>query len=209
MKTPLKKVVLETALTAYENGLMAGTSGNFSAIDREAGVMVITPSSIPYRELQEDDMSVIDLEGLLISGMKPSSEWQMHLEIYRTSQKTGAIAHTHSPFATAFAVLNEVIPTVLIEMALLGGAIPVAPFAMPGSIELGVAVAETLNKYEVNACLLESHGALAIGTTMAQAYTNAVYLEDVAKIYHYARTVGQPKIVKETAINQMLASMKG
>ncbi|MGX7263061.1 class II aldolase/adducin family protein [Enterococcus crotali] len=209
MKLPLKKNVLETALAAYKNGLMAGTSGNFSAIDRESGVMVITPSSVPYTELHEDEMSVIDLNGLLISGMKPSSEWQMHLEIYRTSKKTGAIAHTHSPFATSFAVLNESIPTVLIEMALLGGEIPVAPFAMPGSIELGVSVAETLNKYTVNACLLESHGALAIGETMTQAYTNAVYLEDVAKIYHYARAVGQPKIVKETAIQQMLANIKG
>ncbi|MFJ7737537.1 class II aldolase/adducin family protein [Lysinibacillus sp. NPDC097287] len=204
MYSELKQTVHENALKAYNTGLMAGTSGNFSAVDRDLKVMAITPSGAAYETMVPEDITVIDFNGNILSGTKPpSSEWQMHLSIYEKISDVGGVAHTHSPYATSFAVLNQSIPVVLIEMVLLGGEVPLAPFAMPGSKELGDVTAETLLKKQTTACLLANHGALAIGKTLDEAYMKAVYLEDSAKIYHMAKSIGEVHIVHESAINEM------
>ncbi|MFJ7952038.1 class II aldolase/adducin family protein [Lysinibacillus sp. NPDC096418] len=204
MYSKLKQTVHENALKAYNTGLMAGTSGNFSTVDRDLKVMAITPSGAAYETMLPEDITVIDFNGNILSGTKPpSSEWQMHLSIYEKISDVGGVAHTHSPYATSFAVLNQSIPVVLIEMVLLGGKVPLAPFAMPGSKELGDVTAETLLKEQTSACLLANHGALTIGKTMDEAYMKAVYLEDSAKIYHFARSIGDVRLVKESAIKKM------
>lgn len=80
----LKQNVLMTAKKAYDEKLMAGTSGNISAYFREKQWIVITPSSYDYSLMAEEDIVVIDLDGNLVEGRhKPSSEWKMHAEIYR------------------------------------------------------------------------------------------------------------------------------
>lgn len=96
---------------------MAGTSGNISAYFREKQWIVITPSSYDYSLMAEEDIVVIDLDGNLVEGRhKPSSEWKMHAEIYRHLSHANAVVHTHSPYASSFAVNHQEIPVVLIEM---------------------------------------------------------------------------------------------
>ncbi|MGP7818487.1 class II aldolase/adducin family protein [Niallia sp. 01092] len=204
----LQQEVHAYALKAFRTGLMAGTSGNFSAFDRELGVIAITPSGVDYETIKIEDITILDLKGNCIKGkFPPSSEWQMHLAIYATMPEAAGVAHTHSPYATAFAVLNQQIPVVLIEMVLLGGEIPVAPFALPGTLELGEKVVATLKKNQTSACLLKNHGALTIGTTLEEAYMKSVYLEDSAKIYHFAKSAGEVHLVSERAIQEMKQKM--
>lgn len=204
MYQEIQNEVLEVAVKAYREKLMAGTSGNFSAFDEGNKIMAITPSGMEYNELKTEDISVLDLEGNQIAGeYKPSSEWRMHLEMYKKMPNIKGIAHTHSPYATSFAVINEPIEVILIEMALLGGRIPVAPFALPGSTKLGENIAETMIKNKVYGCLMQSHGAIATGNTLGKALMNAVYLEDAAKIYHYAKDIGTPVIIDESYVNTM------
>lgn len=204
MSSHLQKIVYDNALKAFRSGLMAGTSGNFSAYDRQLDIMAITPSGIDYDVMTSADIAIVAHNGQLISGTyAPSSEWQMHLLIYQKMTQITGIAHTHSPYATAFAVINETIPMILIEMILLGGAITVAPFALPGSVELGQQVVNTLTAHNISACLLENHGALAVGANLDQALTNAIYLEDAAKIYHYAKIVGKVQLVSDEHIQAM------
>ena len=93
---------------AYQDGLFEGTCGNLSAFDREKGIVVITPSGVSYDRYRPEDMVVIDLEGNVLEGnYAPSSEWIMHTMVYRQKPEVNAIIHTHSPYASAFAVRNQ------------------------------------------------------------------------------------------------------
>lgn len=191
----MKQEVLFFSQKAYAQRLFAGTSGNLSVYDREQGVMAITPSSAPYETMQRDDIIVMKLDGTILEGtLRPSSEWRMHAAIYAEKPQVGAVVHTHSPYATSFAVSGMPIGLILIEMIpFLGGDIAVADFALPGTPEVGTEALKVLT--ERNACLLKNHGVLAIGETLAQAHIRAVYVEDAAKICHFAKLNGKVTLV--------------
>lgn len=193
----LKKQLVETAKKAYREKLMAGTSGNMSIFCQEQGHIIITPSSYDYEIMEEKDAVIIDLDGTVIEGIhKPSSEWRMHAEIYRQLPHVKAIVHTHSPYAASFAVLHREIPVILIEMIpFLKGSVEVSSYAAQGSAQVGLNAVPVLKRK--NACLMANHGAVTVGTSLDEAYINSVYLEDAAKIYHMACSVGVPVVIEE------------
>ena len=147
----------------------------------------------------------IDLNGNILQGKhSPSSEWRMHAAIYRADARVNAIVHTHSPHATAFAINRMRIPAVLYEMVFfLGGDIPVAEGAIPGTPEVGENCVPVLK--ERNGCLMANHGALAVGDTLDRAYTRAVYIEDAAKAYSVALTHGKTYEIGAEAENEIRA----
>lgn len=181
----------------YNTGLVAGTSGNISMRnpDKEDSFF-ITPSSMAYDQIQEHDIVEINSKGEpYIKGLRPSSEWQMHVCVYEKFKKYNAIVHTHSTFATSFAVTHEDIPLILIEMRpYLGGDLHVAPYRPAGSKELGEVILPYLE--DRNSCLLANHGTISCGETLEDAFMAAEYVEDAAKIYYYAKTSGTPVIIK-------------
>ena len=188
----------------FQDKLFAATSGNLSFFDRETGRMTITPGSYPYEDMTEEDMVVIDLDGNVTEGRRrPSSEWRLHAAIYRAFEGMSAVVHTHSPFATSFAINQLPIPVVLYEIAwFLGGDIPLAQGALPGSPEVGENCVKVLkDRY---GCLMGSHGAMAMGETLAQAYTRAVYIEDAAKAYSLALTHGPVKVIESAEVRRFL-----
>lgn len=193
----LKQSVLQTARKAYEEKLMAGTSGNMSIYNPEEKHMIITPSSYDYSIMEEKDIVVTDLEGNIIEGChKPSSEWRMHAEIYKHLPQVRAVVHTHSPYATSFAVNHQEIPVILIEMIpFLKGKLEVSDYAEQGSAQVGLNAVPILKRK--NACLMANHGVVAVGATMEEAYINSVYVEDTAKIYHMALITGQPAVIPD------------
>lgn len=199
----LKQDLLKVAKDTYTLGLVAGTSGNVSVYDKELEFMIITPSSVPYDEMLLEDLVVLKLDGEILNGeRKPSSEWKMHAQIYKDRKDIGCIVHTHSPYATAFAVCQSEIPVILIEMIpFIGGSVPVAKFAMPGTAMLGQEAIKVLG--DRKACLLSNHGTLAIGENATDAFTSSIYLEDAAKIYHIARNSGEVKVLSDEIIEQM------
>ena len=184
---------MATAQRAYAHKLFAGTSGNLSARAPE-DTFLITPSGTAYDTMQAQDIVRIDMRGNALSGaLPPSSEWRLHASVYACCPEVMSVFQTHSPFATAFAVVGRPIPQILVEMgAFLGGDIPCVPFETPGTWELGEAAANAILLGR-NACLLESHGALAVGKDVAQAYLRAEYLEEAVIIYHHALQIGEPK----------------
>ena len=188
----------------FQDHMFAATSGNLSVYDRETGIMYITPGSYPYEIMTEADMMAIDLDGNVLEGPhKPSSEWRMHAAIYRNDPTVCAIVHTHSPYATSVAIHQMPIPTVLYEMVpFLGGDIPVAKGAIPGTPEVGEYCVEVLR--ERYGCLMANHGALAVGDTLARAYTRASYIEDAARAYSLALTHGPVQVIESTIVRQML-----
>ncbi|MEG1742169.1 MAG: class II aldolase/adducin family protein [Acetivibrio sp.] len=126
-----KKELIEMVHRSYGEGLFAGTSGNLSAYDRETETMLITPGSVSYETIEGNH--------------KPSSEWRMHAVIYKEKEEVCSVIHTHSPYATSFAVNGEKIPVILVEMVpFLGGDVFVADFALPGTEEVGKAAIDAL-----------------------------------------------------------------
>ena len=191
----LRRQIVEKSLQAYRAELFAGTSGNMSAYCRAENIMYITPTSVRYETMKPDDVVAMRLDGTILGGEKqPSSEWRMHAAVYRAFPDTGAVFHTHSPHATAFAVVHRPIPATLIEMHFfLGGDVPCAKYARPGTDAVGENAAAVLAGK--GGCLLENHGVLAVGRDLDEAYLRAEYIEDAAKIYILANTLGTPVTV--------------
>jgi L-ribulose-5-phosphate 4-epimerase len=197
----MKQIVLEISKQSFEEKLFAGTSGNLSVYDPDSKLMAITPSGVDYPTMQIDDIIVMTLEGEIVEAKgKPSSEWRMHATIYQNRPDVNAVIHTHSPYATGFAIVNKSIPAVLIEMVpFIGGDIPIAEFAYPGTAELGQAALSVLHNR--CSCLLANHGVLAIGNNLKRTHLCATYTEDAAKICAYGQAVGEIKIIPRDVQN--------
>lgn len=190
--TELRQEIVDRSLQAFHEGLFSGTSGNMSCYLREEDLMLITPTSVRYDVMRAEDIVVLRLDGTVVEGhLKPSSEWRMHAAVYESCPDVNAVFHTHSPYATAFAVVRKSIPAVLIESRIfLGGDVRCADYAAPGTKEVGLNAIPALR--DRGGCTLANHGVLAVGKDLAQAYLRAEYIEDVAKIYTYSKAIGTP-----------------
>lgn len=193
MLEELKLRVLNVAKQAQREGLCKHKSGNFSARDEETGLVVITPTSVDREDLVIPDMIVMDLDANVIenlTGLRPTSESLMHLKIYETRSDVKAVAHTHSMYATVFAILEKPIPAVVYEIANLKcskARIPVAPYGRPGTPALAESIVEPCRESDV--FLLQGHGAVAVDeTNIEEAYLKACYIEELAELYHHALT---------------------
>ena len=115
--TELRQEIVDRSLQAFHEGLFSGTSGNMSCYLREEDLMLITPTSVRYDVMRAEDVVALRLDGTVVEGhLKPSSEWRMHAAVYEGCPDVNAVFHTHSPYATAFAVnalLNPKINTVV------------------------------------------------------------------------------------------------
>lgn len=191
----LREEIVATAKRAFAQKLFAGTSGNLSAYCKEENLMLITPTCVRYETMQPEDIVLLRLDGTEVEGhYAPSSEWRLHAAIYQAYPQHGAIFHTHSPYATAFAVVRQPIETTLIETYFfLGGEVRCAEYATPGTWEVGKNAVSALK--ERGGCLLNNHGVVAVGKDIAEAHLRAEYIEDAAKICALARGLGEPVIL--------------
>jgi len=192
----LRKQVLETALQMISDGLAFGAGGNVSALDRESGLLAITPSALEYQKMAPDDVVVIDKHGKVVEGKwKPTSEMPMHTIFYRERDEVGAVVHTHAPYASIFAVINEPVPLVITEAALcIGAPVRVAPYCRPGTEELARVVLDTMGAEM--AVLLGQHGLITVGANLGQAYSSTIATEMSARVTFMARSMGaEPQLL--------------
>lgn len=188
-----KRQVVRYAQQAEREGLCRHRSGNFSVRDKETGYIVITPTGMDRAEMLPEDVVVIDMQGRVVealTGKKPTSESMMHIAVYKARPDVGAIVHTHSKNATAFAVMNKPIPAIVYELFLLGckkGYIPVAPYGRPGTKALAESVLEPLKISDV--ALMQAHGVIAVAENLKEALLKASYVEELAEIYYKTLTV--------------------
>jgi L-ribulose-5-phosphate 4-epimerase len=174
------------------NGLVAWTSGNLSARVPGEELMAIKASGVRYEELTADAIVICDLYGELVEGnLSPSSDAATHGYVYRSMPQVGGVAHTHSAYATAWAIRGEPIPCVMTAMAdEFGGDIPIGPFALIGDEAIGRGIVDTLEGHRSCAVLMRAHGVFTIGPTAGAAIKAAVMCEDVARTVHLARALG-------------------
>jgi len=185
------------------NELVAWTAGNVSARVPGADLMVIKPSGVRYDEITPAKMVVTDLDGKLVDGdLSPSSDTAAHAYVYKHMPEVGGIVHTHSTYATAWAARGEAIPCVLTMIAdEFGGDVPVGPFALIGTDEIGRGIVDSLRGHRSPAILMRNHGVFTIAATPLAAVKAAVLCEDVARTVHIARQLGDPLPMEQADID--------
>lgn len=193
MLEALKQEVYEANMELPRRGLITYTWGNVSGIDRELGLFVIKPSGVAYETLTPEDMVVMDLEGRRVEGaLKPSSDMETHLELYKAFPEVGGIVHTHSPYATSWAQAGRGLPCYGTTHAdYFYGEVPCARNLTAEEIEegyeknTGTVIIETFtgrNPMYVPGVLCKNHGPFTWGRDAAEAVHNAVVLEEIAKM---------------------------
>ena len=189
------------------NGLVVWTQGNISARVPGRDLIVIKPSGVGYDELTASSMVVADLDGNVVEGeLQPSSDTATHVHVYRAMAHVGGVAHTHSPYATAWAANGLPIPCVLTALAdEFGGDIPVGPFARIGGEEIGAGIVATLSGSRSPAVLMRSHGLFTIGATARDAVKAAVMCEAAARTVLLSRMLGEPRRLEQSDIDALHA----
>jgi L-fuculose-phosphate aldolase len=196
--------VLEAVRRIVAAGLVVGASGNVSRRIRtpDGDVFAITASRVPYHRFTLDDVLVVDAEvEPIIGDGVPSSESLLHLGVYAARPDVGAVIHTHSIHASAFAVAGVPIPPILDEqVVLLGGAIEVSDYGESSTEALASNAVRALA--DRAAVLLRSHGAVSVGRDLDEAIAAADLVERVAQIYVLSGSLGgatrlPPEVVEQ------------
>ena len=199
----LREIVWKCNLELPKNDLVKMTSGNVSGRDRETGLVVIKPSGYSFDELTPGHMVVVDMYGQVVEGnLKPSVDTDTHLYVYQRRPDVFGMAHTHSPYATSFAVLGQPIPACLTTCAMLGGEIPLGGYAPVGGEEIGQEIIDSIGR--ALAIVMQNHGVFTIGSSPQEATKMAVEVEEIAKITHLAMLRGQPIQLSAGQIDQMV-----
>jgi L-ribulose-5-phosphate 4-epimerase len=190
----LKRAVCRANLDLVKAGLVVETWGNASGIDRQRGLVVIKPSGVPYAGMTPRHMVVVSLKsGKVVEGrFKPSSDTPTHLVLYRAFKGIGAIVHTHSLYATAWAQAKRNLPSYGTTQADYSyGDVPCTRLMTNAEIRsdyeanTGRVIVETFRGRDPLACpavLVASHGPFAWGKTLAEAVHNAIVLEHVVQL---------------------------
>lgn len=196
MLEELRYQVWKYNLELPKYGLVKMTSGNISGRDRATGLVVIKPSGYSYEKMKPEDMVVVDLEGRMIEGhLQPSVDTETHLYVYAHRPDVWGIGHTHSAYATSFAVLGRPIPACMTACAMLGGEIPVGGFAAIGGAEIGAEIVRAIG--DKRAVLMQNHGVFTIGDSPRQAAKMTVEVEEIARTVHLASLLGEPILLTQ------------
>jgi L-fuculose-phosphate aldolase len=198
----LRKQVIETCLAMNEEGINQGTSGNVSVRVPEG--FLITASGVPYKKMKPHHVVEMDLDGGYTGEYLPSTEWRMHMDIYKARAEAGAIVHVHSIYATAIACLRKDVPTFHYMIGVTGGtSLRVSDYAEFGTQELS----DTMLKAMTNrtACLLANHGQICFSNTLDKALWLAGEIEAICHQYWAATVAGKPTLLAE---DQMVSVLK-
>lgn len=193
----LRRKITELCLEMNASGLNQGTSGNISA--RHDGAMLITPSGVPYGDLEPDAIVRMSLEHGRYEwdgDLKPSSEWHFHRAILQAKPDQGAIVHTHSTHATVLSIGRRDIPACHYMIAAFGGStVRCADYATFGTAELSANILSAMA--DRSACLLANHGMIACGKDLDKAMWAAVELETLSRQYLLALQLGDITILED------------
>ena len=205
MLEDMKIKVCEANLELKRHALVIFSWGNVSGIDRSKGVIGIKPSGVAYDELTPDKIVLVDLDGKAVEGdLRPSSDTDTHLELYRNFPNIGGVCHTHSTYATSWAQSCLPIPCMGTTHAdNFYGSIPITKPMSPDEIKTdyerntGKVIVETFKEIDPDqmpAVLVANHGPFTWGPTPIKSVETAVVLEQVAQMAMNAAVLNSPLV---------------
>ena len=190
MESPeIRAQIITACRRLVELGCLVGTYGNISA--RIEGGLIITPSRVAYPDLTPEDLVSVSDAGDLIGGTRlPSSELEVHRQIYLHRPDLNAVVHTHSLYATALSCMGVTVPVIVEEQSqVIGGEISCTSYVPAGQHrQLGAEVARALGASD--AVLLANHGPVSCGRSLEEALFASVVTERIAQIYLLTRAAG-------------------
>ncbi len=203
IKNTLKQLIVETGLAMLEEGLTVGTWGNFSVRDPETGLVYITPSGMDYREMQIEDIVVMDSSLNIVDGFRvPSVEKVMHVSIYNARPDVSAVIHTHPLYSAVLGVNGMELPGISEDFVqIVGDKMICSEYALPGTVELARNVVKGLGSR--NGVLLPNHGTIVVGKNMPTALTVCHVVEKTAQIFIMAKSIGVPNLISQEDIEIM------
>lgn len=188
----------------YKRVLTTTSGGNLSIID-DNGDIWITPAGIDKGLLKPTDIVCMKADGTVIGDHKPSSEYPFHLAIYKARPDIKSIVHAHPPALVAFSIVRKIPDTnILPQVKSLCGKIGYAPYAIPGSPELGENIAEQFLQ-GVTAVIMENHGTVIGGVSILDAYQKFESMEMTARSILYGNMIGKPTYLS----NEKIAEFEG
>jgi len=181
MENSYKKIIVDSCKKMAGEELVKGTWGNVSL--RKDNMIYITPSGYPYDKMRDDDIMVIDFEGNVVEGNhNPSSEWKLHVAIYKAREDVDFILHTHPLYSSVAAVTMEEVPSLIEDSAMIcGPKINVAQYGDPGTWDLANNAVKALG--ENSAVIMRNHGLVNVGKRFSEAFASAKVTEKNVQIY--------------------------
>lgn len=197
----IRRAVADAGRKMVEDGLVEGTAGNVSI--RAGDMVAISPSSVPYDQVTEDSVCLLDLDGNVLrpSMTRPSSETSMHLSVYRETDAQAIVHHHGLSSVTVSTVLDE-LPPLHYYAVRLGGPVRVARYERFGTPELARSVLAAL--VDRTAALMQNHGAVAYGATLDEAYDRARLLEWLSALYIGAAALGRPRVLSADELAEVV-----
>ena len=200
--------IVAAGLKIVAAGLAHDGQGNLSVYNRAQDAIAITPSGIAYEQRQPEDICVVDISGRLLEGKwQPTSEMALHLAFYRKRSDVNAVVHTHARYSTVFGITGKPeMPIVLSEAGmLLGGPVPVAPYARPGTEKVGEVTVQAAG--QGRAAIMANHGLVTVGETLDRALKSSLAVEEMAQAIVLASSLSSsPEAIEEDEA-RILSSM--
>lgn len=180
----VKQQLVQLSRSLFERGFSVGGAGNIS-VRLDENRFLVTPTGSSLGRLKEEDLSVIDADGNVLSGKKPSKEYFFHLALYEKKPECNAIVHLHSTYLTALSCkadldYDNAIKAFTPYYVMRVGRLPVIPYYRPGAAEIGRDLAA--KAHEGKAFLLANHGVVVCGSDLQDAVDNSEELEETAKL---------------------------
>ena len=198
----IKKEIIKTGKKLYKKGFVPGMSGNISLKDRDVIYITVTGSCLGHME--ENEIITIDINGNLpeYSNSKPSSEYKMHLEIYKARPEINCIIHAHPPYSTAFSIsgISPDLPLIAEPIVLLGD-IKLVNYKLPSSTDLAKEVAEGFKASD--AVLMQNHGAAVCGKTLKDTYYKLETLEFYSQINMLTINIENKSILSSEQVKEL------
>lgn len=206
MKHPeLRKQIIDVCNFMVDRGVNQGTAGNISV--RIDDGFLITPSGVPYPEMEPEDIVTMQLDSSHDGARRPSTEWRFHRDIMEKKPEVGSVIHLHSRYCTSLSMLRMQIPAVHYMIAVAGGpTVPCVPYVTWGTQELADLILGALE--DRTACLLANHGMVVVGPNLKRAAWLAVEIEALACQYWHALQIGTPHILPDAEIANVAEKFK-
>jgi L-fuculose-phosphate aldolase len=203
VKEEFRQMIVDGGNTMVSQGMTVGTWGNLSIRDTETGLIYIKPSGMPYHEITQNDVVVMNSSFEVVWGhRKPSIEFNLHISIMNARKDVHTVIHTHPIYSSAFAVTGLEIPGISEDFVqIVGDKVINCAYSLPGTPELARNVVEGLG--DRNAVLIPNHGTVCVGADMESALKISHVVEKSAHIYILAKIIGTPQVISDEDMDAM------